>query len=70
MHSSASAISVGKRRGGTRSDAAFSEVDAWRDVGAGWQKLFGSFRAVGYSIEWHDFLAKREFDWKSCHSML
>ncbi|TAL05321.1 MAG: AraC family transcriptional regulator [Verrucomicrobia bacterium] len=43
--------------------AEFSEAGAWRDVGAGWQKIFGSFRGVGYSIEWHDFLAKREFDW-------
>jgi AraC-like DNA-binding protein len=43
----------------------FSEANAWRDVGAGWQKLFGSFRGVGYSIEWHDFTAKREFDWAS-----
>jgi len=43
--------------------AHFSEAGAWRDVGAGWQKLFGSFRGVGYSIEWHDFVAKREFDW-------
>jgi AraC-like DNA-binding protein len=42
---------------------AFTESDAWRDVGAGWQPLFGSFRGVGYSIEWHDFYAKREFDW-------
>lgn len=41
----------------------FSEAGAWRDVGAGWQPLFGSFRGVGYSIEWHDFRAKREFDW-------
>jgi len=45
--------------------APFSEVNAWRDVGAGWQKIFGSFRGVGYSIEWHDFLARREFDWAS-----
>src|ERR1041385_2041668 len=43
--------------------APFSEAPAWRDVGAGWQKLFGSFRGTGYSIEWHDFVAKREFDW-------
>jgi AraC-like DNA-binding protein len=41
----------------------FSESNAWRDVGAGWQKIFGSFRGVGYSFEWHDFVAKREFDW-------
>jgi AraC family transcriptional regulator len=44
-------------------NAAFTESAAWRDVGAGWQPLFGSFKGVGYSIEWHDFLAKREFDW-------
>jgi AraC-like DNA-binding protein len=43
--------------------AEFSEVGAWRDIGPGWQKLFGSFRGVGYSIEWHDFQAHREFDW-------
>jgi AraC family transcriptional regulator len=49
-----------RSHGGTED---FSEAAAWRDVGAGWQPLFGSFRGVGYSIEWHDFLAKREFDW-------
>jgi AraC-like DNA-binding protein len=25
--------------------------------------LFGSFRGLGFSIEWHDFFAKREVDW-------
>ena len=43
--------------------APFSEVGAWRDVGKGWQPLFGSFHGNGYSVEWHDFTAKREFDW-------
>lgn len=43
--------------------APFTEAEAWRDAGGGWQPLFGSFRGVGYSIEWHDFHAKREFDW-------
>ena len=42
---------------------AFSEALVWRDIGAGWQPLFGSFRGVGYSIEWHDFQARQEFDW-------
>ena len=42
---------------------AFTEADAWRDVGKGWQPLFGSFRGAGYSIEWHDFFARRELDW-------
>jgi AraC-like DNA-binding protein len=41
----------------------FTEAAAWRDVGGGWQPLFGSFHGAGYSIEWHDFHAKREFDW-------
>ncbi len=44
-------------------EAGFTEAAAWRDVGAGWQPIFGSFRGVGYSFEWHDFQAKREFDW-------
>ena len=43
----------------------FSEAGAWRDVGAGWQRLFGSFHGVGYSFEWHDFQARHEFDWAS-----
>jgi AraC-like DNA-binding protein len=43
--------------------AAFTEAGAWRDVGKGWQPLFGNFHGAGYSIEWHDFMAKREFDW-------
>ncbi len=46
-----------------RTETGFTEAAAWRDVGAGWQPIFGSFRGVGYSIEWHDFQAKREFDW-------
>jgi AraC-like DNA-binding protein len=43
----------------------FTETDAWRDAGGGWQPLFGSFRDTGYSIEWHDFYARREFDWSA-----
>jgi AraC-like DNA-binding protein len=46
-----------------RPPAPFTEAEAWRDVGKGWQPLFGSFHGAGYSIEWHDFFAKREFDW-------
>ena len=41
----------------------FTEAGAWDDAGGGWQPLFGSFHGVGYSIEWHDFFARREFDW-------
>ena len=46
-----------------KTSRTFSEADAWRDVGKGWQPLFGSFHGAGYSIEWHDFFARREFDW-------
>jgi AraC-like DNA-binding protein len=46
-----------------RGPAPFTEAGAWRDVGKGWQPLYGSFQGAGYSIEWHDFFARREFDW-------
>lgn len=46
-----------------RNVTPFTEAGAWRDVGKGWQPIFGSFHGAGYSIEWHDFFAKREFDW-------
>jgi AraC-like DNA-binding protein len=49
----------------SRNAAPFTEAGAWRDVGAGWQPLFGSFRGAGYSIEWHDFFARRELDWSA-----
>src|ERR1044071_8730105 len=54
-----------KRRPSAPADGvrAFTESDAWRDVGAGWQPLFGNFRGAGYSVEWHDFFAKRDLDW-------
>ena len=45
------------------SAGVFSEAGAWREVGKGWQPLFGSFRGAGYSIEWHDFYTRRELDW-------
>jgi AraC-like DNA-binding protein len=62
--SSSAVISTREKGKASGTDAtAFSEAAAWRDVGAGWQKLFGSFHGAGYSIEWHDFIAKREFDW-------
>lgn len=46
-----------------RPTSVFTEAGCWRDVGAGWQPLFGSFQGEGYSIEWHDFFAKHAFDW-------
>lgn len=47
----------------TGDGAPFSEATAWRDVGKGWQPVFGSFHGAGYSIEWHDFQTRHEFDW-------
>lgn len=47
------------------SGAAFSEAPAWSGLPGGWQPLFGSFRGMGYSIEWHDFKARREVDWSA-----
>ncbi|HEY5892752.1 MAG TPA: AraC family transcriptional regulator [Chthoniobacterales bacterium] len=42
----------------------FTEEAAWARVGKGsWQHLHGNFRDLGYSIEWHDFSAARDFDW-------
>ena len=41
----------------------FTETGAWDDAGGGWQPLYGNFRGGGCSIEWHDFFARREFDW-------
>lgn len=46
-----------------RADGQFSESAAWAPFSAGWQHLHGSFRDLGYSIEWHDFTTRRDFDW-------
>lgn len=46
----------------------FTERPAWRAVGDGWRHLHGSVRGAGVSFEWHDFVARGEFDWgKSFH---
>lgn len=48
---------------------AFSESEVWAGVGDGWRHLHGSFRELGYSIEWHDFEAGEDLDWaQSFHS--
>ena len=44
-------------------DSAFTEAPAWESVGNGWRQLYGNFRELGYSIEWHDFSTKRDLDW-------
>lgn len=45
-------------------EPSFTEEAAWARAGEGsWQHLHGNFRDLGYSIEWHDFSAARDFDW-------
>ncbi len=41
----------------------FAEAPAWETVGPGWRPLFGNYRDLGFSFEWHDFAAKEEFNW-------
>ena len=41
----------------------FSESAAWASVGDGWRHLHGCFRNLGFSFEWHDFVATPAFDW-------
>jgi len=43
--------------------APFTEAEAWDAIGAGWRPLFGNFRKLGFSFEWHDFETTRELDW-------
>lgn len=65
MHGKSSSLTKPPLAVATRrtDDAVFSEAGAWRGVGAGWQRVFGSFKGLGYSIEWHEFHAREEFDW-------
>jgi AraC-like DNA-binding protein len=42
---------------------AFTERPAWRAIGDGWRHLHGSVRGAGVSFEWHDFMAREEFEW-------
>jgi AraC-like DNA-binding protein len=49
----------------SREGGAFTEAAAWREVGKGWQPLFGHFHGLGFSIEWHDFVARKELDWSA-----
>lgn len=48
---------------GTAEKPAFAEAPAWAGVGEGWRPLFGSFREMGFSFEWHDFHCAEPLDW-------
>ena len=51
-----------------RRAGSFSEVTAWRGIGAGWTQLHGDFHDLGFSFEWHDFKSEQPLDWsKSFH---
>jgi AraC-like DNA-binding protein len=41
----------------------FAEAPAWKKIGPGWRPLFGSYRNLGFSFEWHEFAVNEEFDW-------
>jgi AraC family transcriptional regulator len=42
---------------------SFTEEPAWSCVGTGWRPLFGNFRSLGFSFEWHDFKTDDDLDW-------
>jgi AraC-like DNA-binding protein len=39
------------------------EAAAWTVVGEGWRPLFGRFRELGFSFEWHEFDLDEPLDW-------
>jgi AraC-like DNA-binding protein len=39
------------------------EQAVWRSVGTGWRQLYGSMRALGVSIEAHEFSSETQLDW-------
>jgi AraC-like DNA-binding protein len=41
----------------------FAEAPAWLKVGDGWRPLFGNFRDLGFSFEWHEFACTEPLDW-------
>jgi hypothetical protein len=57
------AVQVGKPAPKRRNDLAFTEAPAWSAIGAGWRPLFGSYRQLGFSFEWHEFTCVKELDW-------
>src|SRR5215472_9671283 len=63
MNEDTQSTPTNRRPSKTGDSSVFTEASAWRDVGGGWQPLFGNFRGLGFSIEWHDFFTRRELDW-------
>jgi AraC-like DNA-binding protein len=46
-----------------KTNVLFSEAPAWKPIGQGWRPLYGDFRALGFSFEWHEFRTEDELDW-------
>ena len=47
----------------TARSSGWGEARAWNAIGAGWKPLFGSFKGLGVSFEWHDFKTRNDLDW-------
>ena len=43
--------------------APFAEAPAWHSVAEGWRPIYGNFRDLGFSFEWHDFRSAKPIDW-------
>jgi AraC family transcriptional regulator len=43
--------------------SSFAEAPAWQTVAEGWRPLYGNFRDLGFSFEWHDFQLTSELNW-------
>jgi len=41
----------------------FREAPAWAPISPGWRQLYGSFEAMGMSVEEHDFRTTHDIDW-------
>lgn len=63
MSTSSTSKTSRSKNAGPSSDSPFQEAATWSAVGASWRQLFGSFRQMGLSFEWHEFEASRDFDW-------
>lgn len=44
-------------------DSSPGEAALWRAAGAAWRQLFGDFRRLGFSFEWHEFTPTETIDW-------
>jgi len=55
--------SISTSKSSAPADAPFTEAAAWSAIGTGWRPLFGNFRSLGFSFEWHEFKTETELEW-------